>query len=128
MGLLSSLLGLAGDADVAEVARDLEALLAPNESVELAFKLVRDQVVFTDRRLIFVDKQGVTGRKRQYHSIPYRSITMFSIETAGTFDTDSEMTIWVSGQPQPFVRELSRLSNISGIQKALAQGVMPAPR
>ncbi|MBC8129661.1 MAG: PH domain-containing protein [Rhizobiaceae bacterium] len=124
MGLLSGLLGLASDVDVADVRRDLDPMLVPSEEIDLAFAIVRDLMVFTSHRLILVDKQGMTGRKREYHSIPYRSITMFSIETAGSFDTDSELKIWISSQGQPLSRPLSRLSNISGIQKALAEGVL----
>ncbi|WP_152047004.1 PH domain-containing protein [Aureimonas psammosilenae] len=124
MGLLSGLLGLASDVDIGAVSRDLEPVLVPDETVEVAFAILRDLVVFTDRRVIFVDKQGMSGRKRSYHSIPYRSITMFTVETAGTFDADAELTIHVSGQPNPIRRELSRGANLVGIQKSLAAGVL----
>lgn len=124
MGLLSGLLGLASDVDVADVRRDLEPILVPSEEIDLAFAVVRDLIVFTSHRLILVDKQGMTGRKREYHSIPYRSITMFSVETAGSFDTDSELKIWISSQGTPLSRPLSRASNITGIQRALAEGVL----
>ncbi|MEF2071565.1 PH domain-containing protein [Consotaella aegiceratis] len=124
MGLLAGLLGLSSDVDIEAVRRELEPILIPSEEIELAFAVVRDLMVFTDKRLILVDKQGMTGRKREYHSVPYRAITMFTIETAGHFDVDSELKIWVSGQDQPLVRELSRGSNIPGIQKALAEGVL----
>ncbi|MBO0661275.1 PH domain-containing protein [Jiella sp. MQZ9-1] len=123
MGLLSGLMGLTSDVDVETVRSELEPILVSGEEIELAFMVVRDMLVFTDLRLIMVDKQGMTGRKRNITSIPYRAISTFSIETAGTFDVDSEMTIWISGQP-PLHRELSRRSNIAGIQKALAEGVL----
>jgi hypothetical protein len=124
MGFLSGLLGLASDLDVGALAAELEPVLLPNEGIEIAFQLVRDQIVFTDRRVILIDKQGLSGRKRAYHSIPYRAVTMFSVETAGSFDTDAELRIWVSGQPQPFLQNLSRGANLAGIQKALAGGVL----
>ena len=124
MGLLSGLLGLASDVDVEAVRRDLEPMLLPNEEIDLAFAVVRDLIIFTSHRLILVDKQGMTGRKREIHSIPYRSVTMFSVETAGTFETDAELRIWISSQSSPLVRELSRGSNLSGIQRALAEGVL----
>lgn len=60
------------------------------ENVEAAFKLVRDLIVFTEKRLILVDKQGITGKKTEFQSIPYKSISRFSVETAGRFDLDSE--------------------------------------
>lgn len=124
MGLLSGLLGLASDVDVDALARELEPVLLPDEGIEVAFQVMRDQMVFTDRRVILVDKQGMTGRKRAYHSIPYRAITMFSVETAGSFDTDAELRIWVAGQAQPFLQNLARGANLPGIQKALAGGVL----
>jgi transposase-like protein len=86
MGLLDGLMGNATDADLGSVSKDLGSILANNESVEKAFKLIRDLIVFTDKRLILIDKQGVTGKKIEYHSIPYRNITHFIVETAGTFD------------------------------------------
>ena len=122
LGLLSGLLGLASDVDVEGVRRDLEPILIPNEEVDLAFSVVRDLIVFTSHRLILIDKQGMTGRKRDIHSIPYRSITMFSVETAGSFDADAELTIWISSQASPITRQLSRGSNVAGIQRALAIG------
>jgi len=124
MGLLSGLLGLASDVDTGALARELEPILLPDETIEIAFQVLRDQMVFTDRRVVLVDKQGMTGRKRAYHSIPYRAITMFSVETAGSFDTDAELRIWVAGQSEPFLQNLSRGTNLSGIQKALASGVL----
>jgi hypothetical protein len=63
--------------------------------VHTAYLLIRDTILFTDRRLILIDKQGITGKKTEYHSIPYRSITHFAVETAGTFDLDAELKIWV---------------------------------
>ncbi|MBB3950467.1 PH domain-containing protein [Aureimonas jatrophae] len=128
MGFLTGLLGLAGDVDRDALARELSPVLLPDEGIEVAFQIVRDQIVFTDRRLILVDKQGVSGRKRAYHSVPYRAITMFSIETAGSFDADAELRIWIAGQPTPLTQKLSRGVDLSGISQALAAGVLPPAR
>lgn len=122
MGLLSGVLGLDSETDVRDVQEDLGPILVPGETVDLAFQVVRDLLVFTDHRMIIVDKQGVTGRKRRIQSIPYRAITTFCVETAGSLDKDSELTVWVSGQP-PLVRHLSRRTDVTGIQRALAAGV-----
>ena len=97
MGLLDALLGHASAVDTAKVQEDLARLLAPQERVERAYGLIRDLFVFTDRRLLMIDKQGLTGSKVSYHSIPYRAITQFTVETAGHFDLDAELKIWVSG-------------------------------
>ena len=89
MGLLATLLGHATDVTPEETREDLEGILLPDEPVEVAFKVVRDLLVFTDKRLILVDKQGLTSRKVDYVVVPYRAITSYSIETAGTLDTRS---------------------------------------
>ena len=120
MGLLSALLGNAAEADVTDVEEQLEQILADDEQVERAFRLVRDLLIFTNRRFILVDRQGMTGRKTTYHSIPYRAITNFSVETAGHFDLESELKIWISGTAGPIQRTFTRGSSILEVQKALA--------
>ena len=58
---------------------------------------MRDSVVFTNKRLITVNVQGLTGKKRDYSSLPYSKIQAWSIETAGQFDLDAELELWFSG-------------------------------
>lgn len=121
MGLLDSLLGHAGEKPVEKLAEDFAPLLAPGETLQRAFGLIRDLIVFTDRRLIFVNKQGVTAKKVEYLSVPYRSIVMFSLETAGHFDLEAELKIWLSGQPAPIQHSLGRNSGAQDIVALLAQ-------
>ena len=123
MGILSHLLGNATEINTAKVQEDLVEVLAPGEEVEVAFKIFRDLIIFTGHRLILIDKQGVTASKVTYHSILFRSITQFSVETAGTFDADSELKIWVSGGAAPFIKEFKRGTDIVAIQKHLAHSV-----
>ena len=104
MGLLSGLLGHASDVTPEQTREELEGILLPDEPVEVAFKVIRDLFVFTDKRLILVDKQGLTSRKVDYLVVPYRAITSYSIETAGTLDMDSELKIWTSGRADPIKR------------------------
>ena len=120
MGLLSGLLGHASDITPQQARDELDGILLPDEPAHVAFKIVRDLFVFTDRRLIMVDKQGVTGRKVDYVIVPYRSITAYSIETAGTLDMDSELKIWLSGRPNPIQKTLKRGANVRAIQAAIA--------
>ncbi|MBE7118121.1 PH domain-containing protein, partial [Bacillus paranthracis] len=105
MGLFSGILGNASNTSTESVERDLEKIMLDDEKVEHAYKLIRDLIVFTNRRLILVDKQGISGKKTEYHSIPYKSITQFSIETAGHFDLDAELKIWVSSLSTPITKE-----------------------
>jgi hypothetical protein len=121
MGLIDTLLGHASEKNLDKIAEDFAPLLAPGESVQRAFGLIRDLIVFTDRRLILTNKQGVTGSKIEYLSVPYRSIVMFSIETAGHFDLEAELRIWVSGQPAPIERSLGRDAGARDIVALLAQ-------
>ncbi|TZF89708.1 PH domain-containing protein [Cognatilysobacter lacus] len=121
MGLLDTLLGHAGEKDITGLHAEFGPLLAKDEALQRAFGFVRDLIVFTDRRMIIVDKQGVTGKKTAYLSIPYRAIVMYSIETAGHFDLDSDLRIWVSGQAEPITRALGRGAGVRDIIAILAQ-------
>ncbi|MCK8044759.1 PH domain-containing protein [Shewanella sp. 1CM18E] len=120
MGLLDSLMGNASEVNLDELTQELSPIMADNESLTLAYKVIRDMFVFTNKRLILIDKQGVTGKKVSYHSVPYKSITHFEVETAGTFDMDAELKIWISGQKDPLVKELKRGTDVVGIQKTIA--------
>ena len=119
MGLLDAILGNASEVDAGEVSEELSPILSENETVERVFKEIRDMYVFTSSRLILIDKQGLTGRKVEYHSVPYRAITQFKVETAGHFDMDAELKVWVSGQSDPIEKELNK-DTVVGIQKTLA--------
>ncbi|WP_369252522.1 PH domain-containing protein [Geodermatophilus amargosae] len=80
-----------------DVAGDVAPLLIPGEQLHFAFRTVQDFVVFTDKRPIAVNVQGMTGRKKDFTSLPYGKIQAFSVETAGTFDLDAELDLWFSG-------------------------------
>ena len=122
--MLQGIFGNASEVDAKEIQRDLEAILVEGEQIVKAFRLIRDMFIFTDKRLILIDKQGITGKKAEYHSIPYKSISHFSVETAGTFDMDAEMKIYISGNMTPIEREFKRGADIRGVQKTLAQLIL----
>lgn len=124
MGRIDGVLGNASKIDAATIQAEFEDILAPGERVEHAYQLVRDYFVFTDKRLVFVDKQGVTGSKMAYHSIPYRSITHFSVETGGTFDLDAELKIWISGTAVPIQQRFNKRLSIYEVQAVLASYVL----
>ncbi|TCJ05434.1 PH domain-containing protein [Cytobacillus praedii] len=106
------------------VEKELEVIAVQNERVEKAYILIRDLIVFTNTRLILIDKQGMTGKKVEYHSIPYKSITHFSVETAGTFDMDAELKIWISSTTNPISKQFKKDNSIFDVQKALATYVL----
>lgn len=124
MGLLDGLLGNASEISVAEVEEELAPIMGDNEKVERAFKVIRDMYIFTSGRLLLIDKQGLTGKKVEYASVPYKSISAFSVEAAGHFDMDSELTLWISGRHEPLKKELKKGSDVVGIQKLLANKVL----
>ena len=129
MGLLSALMGDASEVDAAKAQAEFAKILAPGETIEKAYQLIRDMFLFSDKRLIFVDKQGMSGTKIEYVSIPYRSITRFSVETAGAFDLDAELKIWVSGNPTPIGVTFNKKLSIYEVQSVLASYVLrAAPR
>ncbi|HEX9984447.1 MAG TPA: PH domain-containing protein [Thermoanaerobaculia bacterium] len=123
MGLLSGLLGNASGIDVGEAERELGRILLPGEEVHRAYRVVRDLFIFTEKRLVLVDRQGMTGKKVAFMSIPYKSIRLFSVESAGTFDLDSELKIWIAGMPLPIQRQFPRGETIYEVQLALAHYV-----
>ncbi len=125
MGLFSAILGNAGAVNTDELNKNYGILLTEGEEIELGFKLIRDVFIFTTKRLILVDKQGITGSKTEYKSIAYKSITRFSIETAGTFELDAELKIWVSSELQPSIKkQFNKSVNVYEVQKLLAHYVL----
>ena len=125
MGIFSGLIGNASQKDNSKVERQLENILIPNEQIDLAFVLVRDLIVFTEKRLILVEKQEITGKKTSYKSIPYHSISRFTVETSGHFDLDSELKIWVSSALEPAeTLQFKSDRSVVEIQQALAAAVL----
>ena len=75
----------------------VDVMLIDGEEVFASFKTIRDMVVFTTKRIIAVNVQGITGKKRDYTSLPYSKVQAFSIETSGVLDLDCELDLWFSG-------------------------------
>jgi hypothetical protein len=125
MGIFSSLLGNAGAVSQEDLVKKYGQLLTDSEEIELGFKLIRDTFIFTNKRLILVDVQGLTGSKTEYKSISYKSISRFSIETAGTFDLEAELKIWISSETQPSIRkQFNKSVNVYDVQKVLSHHVL----
>ena len=126
MKLLNAVLGNASEVPAAELQTEFARLLMKDECILCGYRLVRDVFMFTGRRLLLVDKQGLTGKKLEYLSVPYKSITKFSIETAGTFDLDAELKIWVAGSPEPVSQKFSKGVDVYKVQTLLAKAVCGA--
>lgn len=125
MGLLNGMLGHASEVSIEKITKEFQPILLDNEQIERAFKLIRDMLVFTNKRVIMVNKQGITGSKTDYQSIPYSSIKMFSKESAGMMDFDAELKIWLTGEPTPTIKqEFRKGDNINEAYKVLSKYVL----
>ena len=125
MGLFNKLLGNASEASIDKLTQKYGRLLTDTEQIELGFTLFRDVFMFTNKRLILIDIQGITGSKIEYKSMPYKNISRFSLETSGTLDLDAELKIWISSENTPSVsKKLNKSVDIYEIQKYLADKVM----
>lgn len=110
-------------ADTDAMGALVSPLLIPTEQVVSGFKAVRDYVVFTDKRLIAVNVQGITGKKQDFTSLPYSTIQAFSVEAAGTFDLDAELDLWFSGLGKVRL-EFKGECNIRGLGQMIASYVL----
>lgn len=106
-----------------EFANKVSELLVSGESVLGSYKAIRDGVVFTNKRIIAVNVQGITGKKKDNTSLPYSKVVGFSVETAGTFDLDAELDLWFSGLGK--VRfEFSGRTDVVSIVKLIAEFIL----
>lgn len=125
MGIFSSLLGNAGSITDEELKEKYGQLLIENEEIELGFKVIRDLFIFTNKRLILIDVQGLTGKKVEYLSITYKSISRFAIETAGSLDLDAELKIWISSETKPSItKQFNKSVNVYDVHRVLATHVL----
>lgn len=110
-----------GDTEV--LSRSVAPLLVDGETAIAGFKAMRDHVVFTSKRLIVVNVQGLTGKKQDFTSLPYSRIQAWSIETAGNFDVDAELDLWFSGLGKVRL-EFKGQYDIRGLGKTIAGYVL----
>ena len=103
-----------------EYAKVIADFLIDGEAVVGSYKGVRDGVVFTNKRIIAINVQGITGKKQDYTSIPYSKISTFSLETAGLFDLDAELEVYISGVGQVKF-EFTGNTNVKEICKIISQ-------
>ena len=123
-GLFGALTGTAGELEQKEGTELFKDVLLEGENVLRAYKFTRDAFAFTEKRLISMDVQGLTGKKVEWHFLPYGSISHFSVESAGMNDWDSELKIYISGNSAPVVtKKLNRKMNMHEVSKAVSYHV-----
>ncbi len=104
-------------------AATIQPILTQGENIIAEYTAVRDFVIFTDKRIIAVNVQGLTGKKKDFTSLPYSKIQAFSIETAGSFDLDSELEIYFSGLGKVKF-EFAGTSDIVQIGKMISEKIL----
>jgi hypothetical protein len=124
MGLLSGLLGHSSAADVGKLQEEFQPILVEGEDLVAAYKVLRDMMVFTSKRLILVDKQGLTSSKVHYQTIPYSRIVRFSKESAGIMDLEAELKIWIVGESEPIAKTFTRNENVNEAYRLLSNAVL----
>lgn len=104
------------------IPQDFSDILIEGEVAEYAFKTIRDIALFTNKRLSVRDAQGLTGKKVEMYSLPYKSINMYSSENAGKIDFNAEIELWTrAGQIKI---NLNRDADIRRIDKLIAQHIL----
>ncbi len=76
------------------IPADVQHLLTQGEQPVAAYRTFRDVAIFTSKRLIVRDAQGMSGKKVEIYSLPYSRIDMWSSENAGSLDWNSELELW----------------------------------
>ncbi|MDX1490811.1 MAG: PH domain-containing protein [Pseudohongiellaceae bacterium] len=107
-----------------EYSTMVSTLLLEGETIVDSYKSMRDGVVFTNKRIISVNVQGITGSKKDYTSLPYKNIVAYSVETAGTFDLDSELEIYFSSLGKVKF-EFTGKTEVVAISKYISQHLLP---
>lgn len=124
MGLFNAILGNASEVNIENVSTEFEPILIEGENIEKAYKLIRDMFIFTNKRLILVEKQLV-GTKVDYLSIPYTNVIKFSKESAGIMDLDAELKIWIKDQEEPIKKQFGKGgNNINEVYRILSQHIL----
>lgn len=110
--------------DPASLMPRVGPLLVEGENIIAAFKAIRDSVVFTNKRVISINVQGITGKKVDFTSLPYSKVQAYSVETAGTFDFDSELDLFFSGGIGQVRFELKGSCDILALSRLIASYIL----
>jgi len=101
----------------------VQPLLIEGEGIIGCYQSVRDGLVFTNKRIIAINVQGLTGKKKDFTSLPYSKVQAFSLETAGTFDLDSELELWFSGLGKVKF-EFTQKTDVPALCRSISQYVL----
>lgn len=124
MGLFSSDSKNSATAEIRRLHTEYGQLLIDGEIIEAGFVVARDTLLFTNKRLIVIEVQGISGRQLEYLSIPYGSIVKFSVQTGGNFDLNAELKLWIGNETVPMEKRFTSELNVYEVQKILASHLL----
>ncbi|MCE1225170.1 MAG: PH domain-containing protein [Geobacteraceae bacterium] len=124
MGLFSSDSKNSATAEARKFHTDYGQLLIDGEIIEAGFVVARDTLLFTNKRLIVIEVQGISGRQLEYLSVPYGSVVKFSVQTGGSFDLNAELKLWIGNDTVPLEKRFTSELNVYEVQKILASRVL----
>jgi PH (Pleckstrin Homology) domain-containing protein len=124
MGIFNAILGNASEVNLDDIRKEFEPIIIEGENIEKAYKVIKDMFIFTNKRLILVEKQLV-GTKVDYLSIPYANVIKFSKESAGILDLDAELKIWIKDEALPIKKQFGKGgNNINEVYRILSQHIL----
>ena len=124
MGIFTGTVKNAGTQETRKFHAEYGQLLVDGEIIEVGFVVLRDTLLFTNKRLILVEIQGISGKQLEYISISYNKITKFSVQTGGSFDLNAELKIWIGSDTIPLEKRFNKDLNVYEVQKVLASHIL----
>ena len=124
MGIFTGVSKTSGSVEAKKYHLDYGQLLVDGEIIEAGFVVLRDTFLFTNKRLILVDIQGISGKQIEYLSIPYGNITRFSVQTGGSFDLNAELKLWIGSDTIPLEKKFNKDLSVYEVQKVLASHIL----
>jgi len=124
MGLFTGTAKSGGSTEAKKFYAEYGQLLVDGEIIEVGFVVFRDTFLFTNKRLILVEIQGISGKQLEYLSIPYSKITKFSVQTGGSFDLNAELKLWIGSDAIPLEKRFNQELSVYEVQKILASHVL----
>ncbi len=104
------------------VPSDVQNILVESEQPVVAYKTLRDVAVVTNKRIIVADRQGITGKKVEIYTIPFKSIVMYSSENTGVLDFNAELELWT--RAGKFKLRLGRGVDVRKLDQIIAQYIL----
>lgn len=109
--------------DDSDFSQMITPMFVPGEQIIQSFRSMRDGVVFTTKRIFAINVQGLTGKKKDFTSLPYSKIQAYSVETAGVLDLDSELELWFSGMGKVKFEFVSK-ADVSSICRMISEQIL----